>query len=77
MITNDTKAGFRISLEDRKAKDVLTVHLTRAPGSQRFFIRMNHRAWPGPWQPVSLSRVFATLRKEGVHHAFPDPPKSS
>ena len=30
LIPDDTKAGFRISLEDRKAKDVLTVHLTGA-----------------------------------------------
>lgn len=57
------KADLRISVKDNSRGKNLKVLLYRVPGSRQFFVRMNGQEWPKDGRPVSLSRIFAALRK--------------
>jgi len=64
------KADFRISVKDFARNKTLKVHLLRAPFAHRqFFVRMNAEKWPPDGRPVSLSKIFVSLRKAVVRRA--------
>jgi len=44
------------------------VELVRVPFARQFFVRMNGAKWPGDGRPVSLSKIFAALRKAVVRN---------
>jgi hypothetical protein len=60
------KADFRISVKDAQRRKTLKVQWARVPAGRQFFVRMNGQRWPADGRPVSLSRVFASLRKAVV-----------
>ncbi len=60
------QADFRISVKDSARGKTLKVQLARVPFSRHFLVRMNGAKWPGDGRPVSLSKVFASLRKAVV-----------
>ena len=60
------KADFRISVKDSARGKTLKVQLARVPFSRQFWVRMNGAKCPGDGRPVSLSKVFASLRKAVV-----------
>lgn len=60
------RADFRISVKDNSRGTNLKVLLRRVPGGRQFFVKMNGRPWPEDGRPVSLSRIFASLRKAVV-----------
>ena len=60
------KADFRISVKDSRRQKTLKVLLTQVPFSRQFWVRMNGERWPADGRPVSLSKVFASLRKAVV-----------
>ena len=62
-------ADFQISVKDFSRRETLTVHLMRREWSRQFFVRMNGKKWPANGRPVSLSKVFAALRKAVVKRA--------
>ena len=64
------KADLRISIKDFRRGKTLRVTLARVPfGPRQFFVRMEGKPWPEGGRPVSLSRVFAALRKAVVRAA--------
>lgn len=63
------KAHFRISVKDYSRAKNLKVELVRAPFARQFLVRMNGTKWPAHGRPVSLSKVFASLRKAWVRRA--------
>jgi hypothetical protein len=66
------KADLRISIKDHRRGKNLRVTLARTPfGPRQFFVRMDGRPWPADGRPVSLSRLFAALRKAVVRAAGP------
>ena len=65
------RADFRISVKDFARKKTLKVQLMRLPFGRQFFVRMNGERWPRDGRPVSLSRVFASLRKALVRTQLP------
>ena len=60
---------FRISVKDFRRQKTLRVQLLRAPFARQFWVRMNGVPWPAKGRPVSLSKVFAALRKAVVRRA--------
>jgi hypothetical protein len=60
------KADFRISVKDYSRGKNLKVQLCRVPFGRQFIVRMNGQPWPASGRPVSLSKVFAALRKAVV-----------
>ena len=60
------KADFRISVKDFSRAKTLKVQLARVPFSRQFVVTMNGSRWPASGRPVSLSKVFASLRKAVV-----------
>ena len=60
------KADFRISVKDFSRGHTLKVQLSRVPFSRQFLVTMNGSRWPVSGRPVSLSKVFASLRKAVV-----------
>jgi len=62
------KADFRISLKDNLRRKNLKVELVRTPWRRQFFVKMNGAPWPEGGRPVSLSKIFASLRKAVVKH---------
>jgi len=60
------KADFRISVKDYSRQKNLKVELSRVPFARQFWVRMNGARWPADGRPVSLSKVFASLRKAVV-----------
>lgn len=60
------KADLRISVKDISRQKTLKVLLCRVPAGRQFFVRMNGQRWPRDGRPVSLSKVFASLRKAVV-----------
>jgi hypothetical protein len=60
------KADFRISLKDNSRGKNLKVELFRVPFTRQFRVRINGAKWPADGRPVSLSKVFAALRKAVV-----------
>jgi hypothetical protein len=60
------KADFRISVKDLRRGRNLKVQLFRVPFGRQFLVRMDGQPWPASGRPVSLSRVFASLRKAVV-----------
>lgn len=60
------RADFRISVKDNSRGTNLKVLLTRVPMGRQFFVKMNGERWPSNGRPVSLSKVFASLRKAVV-----------
>ena len=60
---------FRISVKDFRRQKTLKVQLVRSPFPRQFFVRMNGAKWPAQGHPVSLSKVFAALRKAVVRRA--------
>lgn len=54
---------FSLALEFSEGELVL---LRRVPGGRQFFVKMNGRPWPEDARPVSLSRIFVSLRKAVV-----------
>ena len=62
------KADLRISVKDYSRNKNLKVTLSRVPlgGARQYWVRMNGCAWPKDGRPVSLSKVFAALRKAVV-----------
>ena len=70
------KADLRISIKDFRRNKLLGIHLSRTPfGARQFFVRMNGERWPASGQPVSLTRVLASVRKSLVR-ADSHPPAS-
>ncbi len=60
------KPDFRISVKDFSRGKNLKVLLRRIPFSRQFLVTMNGAQWPESGRPVSLSKVFASLRKAVV-----------
>ena len=60
------KADYRISVKDNLRGNTLKVELARVPFGRQFLVRMNGAKWPADGRPVSLSKVFASLRKAVV-----------
>ena len=63
------KADFRISVKDSRRGKNLKVLLSRVPFSRQFLVTMNGAPWPATGRPVSLSKIFASLRKAVVKRA--------
>ena len=62
------KADLRISVKDYRRSKTLKVQLAqvnyfRCP---QFLVRMNGQPWPNDGRPVSITKVFAALRKAVV-----------
>jgi hypothetical protein len=58
------KADLRISIKDYRRNKNLKILLWRTIFPQRqFYVRMNGAPWPKHGRPVSLTRLFAGLRK--------------
>jgi hypothetical protein len=58
------KTGLRISIKDYRRNKNLKILLFRTIFTQRqFYVRMNGQPWPRDGRPVSLTRLFAGLRK--------------
>ena len=58
------KADVRISVKDNLRSKTLKVLLFRVPfGTRQFWVKMNGQPWPHDGRPVSLTKVFAALRK--------------
>ena len=58
------KADVRISIKDYSRKKNLKILLFRPPyPGPQFLVSLNGAPWPVPGQPVSLTRLFAALRK--------------
>ena len=60
---------FRISVKDFRRQKTLRVRLVRTPFPRQFWVRMDGARWPKDGRPVSLSKVFAALRKALVRAA--------
>jgi hypothetical protein len=60
------QADFRISVKDLRRSKTLKVQLFRVPFGRQFLVRMDGQRWPSSGRPVSLSKVFASLRKAVV-----------
>lgn len=63
------KPDFRISVKDFSRGLTLKFQLSRVPFSRQFVVTMNGAKWPDSGRPVSLSKVFASLRKAVVRRA--------
>lgn len=63
------KADFRISVKDSRRGKTLKVQLFRLPFGRQFIVRMDGQRWPKDGRPVSLSKVFSSLRKALVRAA--------
>jgi hypothetical protein len=58
------KSDLRISIKDYHRNKNLKILLFRAVFTQRqFHVRMNGAPWPKDGRPVSLTKLFASLRK--------------
>ena len=61
------KADLRISVKDFPRNKNLKVLLVRVPHAGRqFWVRMNRAPWLADGRPVSLSKLFAALRRAVV-----------
>jgi hypothetical protein len=59
------KADLPISIKDYRRNKHLKIQLPRFPfnGSRQFFVRINGDPWPKDARPVSLTKLFTSLRK--------------
>ena len=65
------KAELRISVKDYRRNKNLKILMERAVFAphRQFYVRMNGTPWPKDGRPVSLTKLFAGLRKALVKAA--------